>query len=269
MDARDIKPLVREETEKIAHGELQAFVGLLDQLDAPDWERPTACDLWNVRDVVAHQGGHVQAGTGLRGMVAQFSPKLVKPYRKQGMNMLDAMNQAQVDMRRGWSHETLIAEMRDRTPEAIAARRRLPFASRLIRVPAADYGFIPVDYLLHTVFPRDMWIHRLDIADATGRPFVMTPDHDGVLAAHVVRDMDRNVKKRLPGHSIQLTVDGPAGGAWRLGTGDQIAVRMDILDFMRVSSGRMKPERALLVTEVSTTDPSLKARVIRSLAAVY
>ncbi|MBI5946981.1 MAG: maleylpyruvate isomerase family mycothiol-dependent enzyme [Chloroflexi bacterium] len=269
VDARDIPPLTREQTDQLAYGELDGFVRLLDQIEGADWDRPTACDLWSVRDVVAHQGGHVQAGMGLRGMISQLNPKLAKPFKKRGMNTLDAMNEAQVEMRREWSIEELVGEVRARTPEAIVSRRGMRWPARLVRVPAPDYGLIRVDYLLHVVFPRDMWIHRLDIADATGRPFSMTVEHDGLMLEHVVRDMDRIIRKRLPGQSIRLTVDGPAGGTWKLGRGDETEVTMDILDFMRASSGRLALARRLEVAEVSTADAALKERVLGSLAAVY
>ncbi len=121
MEARDIPPLTREEIDRAAERELAAFVGLLESLEGDEWERPTACDLWNVRDVVGHQGGHVQAGMGLRGMFSQFSPRLSKPYKKRGMNTLDAMNQAQVDLRRDWPTERLVAEIREGTPRAMVA----------------------------------------------------------------------------------------------------------------------------------------------------
>jgi len=269
VNARDIPPLTRNQTDQIAQDELDAFVRLLEQLDGSDWDLPTACDLWTVRGVVAHQGGHVQAGMGLWGMLLQLNPRLGKRYKKRGMNTLDAMNQAQVDLRRDWSIGELVAEVRDRTPQAIVSRGRMPLPTRLVRVPASDYGLIRVDYLLHVVFPRDMWVHRLDIADATNCPFIMTGEHDGVLVTHVVRDMDRNVRKRLPGYGIRLVLDGPTGGTWKLGEGDEIAVSMDILNFMRASSGRLAPARCLAVADVSTTDAALKSRILGSLVAVY
>lgn len=87
--------------------------------------------------------------------------------------------------------------------------------------------------------------------------------------AHVVRDMERNVRKRLPGASIWLTVEGAAGGTWTLGKGEEVAVTAGVLDFMRASSGRLAPARRLAAAEVSTADAALKDRVLASLVAVY
>lgn len=36
-----------------------------------------------------------------------------------------------------------------------------------------------MEYLLHVVLTHDSWLHRSDIAAATGRPLVLTPDRDG------------------------------------------------------------------------------------------
>jgi uncharacterized protein (TIGR03083 family) len=39
-------PIVQTEAESLAQ--------FLDTLSADDWRRPSACDLWTIRDVVAH-----------------------------------------------------------------------------------------------------------------------------------------------------------------------------------------------------------------------
>ncbi len=74
----------------------------------------------------------------------------------RGMNTLDAMNQAQVDLRHDWPTGRLVEEIREGTPRAITSRRGLGWPPRIVRVPAPDYGLIRVDYLLRVVFPRDV-----------------------------------------------------------------------------------------------------------------
>ncbi len=46
-------------------------------------------------------------------------------------------------------------------------------------------------YLVDTVFTRDTWLHRLDIARATDQPMVTTADHDGRLVSDVVGEWSR------------------------------------------------------------------------------
>ena len=48
-----------------------------------------------------------------------------------------------------------------------------------------------IAYLMDTIFTRDTWMHRGDIARATGRELVLTPDHDGRIVADVVAEWAR------------------------------------------------------------------------------
>ncbi len=255
---------------RLAQGELDAFVRLLEQLSPEDWDRPTPCSLWTVRDIVAHQAGHVQMGSGFRGFVAQLDPRALRPYQKQGMRALDALNQYQVDKRRERSTSELIAEVREGTPRSIAARARLNPVARNMPVPAPGFGLVRLGTLLHRIFPRDMWIHRLDIADATGREIELTPGHDGVLVAQAVEDVDRQVVKKARGLSFTLELTGPAGGTWVLGRGTEAgpAVRMDVPDFMRRTSGRATAEATL--PRVDSTGPEASTlRCLEALQCLY
>ena len=38
----------------IVHTETNGLAQFLDTLSADDWRRPSACELWTIRDVVAH-----------------------------------------------------------------------------------------------------------------------------------------------------------------------------------------------------------------------
>jgi uncharacterized protein (TIGR03083 family) len=255
---------------RLAKQELAAFVDLLNQLEPDDWGKPTPCALWDVKDVVAHQAGHVQMGSGLRGFVAQLSPRPLAPYRKRGMSMLDALNQRQVDIRREQPVEDLIAEVRDGTPKSIASRGRLNVVARNIRVPAPPVGLVGLGTLLHRIFPRDMWIHRLDIADATGKPFVQTPGHDDVVVALTVADAAKHVEKKAPGLSFALTLPGPAGGSWAFGQNEasEWELRMDVTDFMRRSSGRIDAATAFGRTESTAPEAATRA-CLEALQALY
>jgi hypothetical protein len=81
-------------------------------------------------------------------------------------------------------------------------------------------------------FTRDVWMHRADLARATGRPMELTPEHDGRLVADIVREW-----AELYGLAFSLDLEGPAGGAFSAGTGGE-ALRIDAVDFVRVLSGR-------------------------------
>ncbi len=255
----------KAELAGIARNELTAFVRLLEQLDPGDWSRPTPCSLWDVRDVVAHQAGHIQSGMGLGGLLWQINPVFVAPYLRRRMSMLDGMNQKQVDIRRDRPVEALIAELREGTPRSIARRQRVNPVAAAVRVPVPPVGLMPVGRLLHRIFPRDMWIHRLDIADATGRPFEVSAEHDGALLAMAIEDAARLVRKRQPGLGITLYLDGPAGGAWRLSEGPaEVSLQMSVPDFMRRTSERAS---AAAVAERVSSNAS-RAEVVAALEAL-
>lgn len=268
--AGDIPAPDRATCAKFAKQELVAFVDLLNQLEPDDWCKPTPCALWDVKDVVAHQAGHVQMGSGLRGFVAQLSPRPLAPYRKRGMSILDALNQRQVDMRKGRTPAEVVAEVRDGTPGSIASRGRLNVIARNVRVPAPPVGLVGLGTLLHRIFPRDMWIHRLDIADATGKPFAQTPGHDDVMVALTVADAAKHVEKKAPGLSFALTLSGPAGGSWAFGQNEvpEWELRMDVTDFMRRSSGRIDAEAAFGRTESTAPEAATRA-CLEALQALY
>ena len=38
----------------LVHTEADGLAQFLDTLSADDWQRPSACDLWAIRDLVAH-----------------------------------------------------------------------------------------------------------------------------------------------------------------------------------------------------------------------
>lgn len=105
-----------------------------------------------------------------------------------------------------------------------------------------------IGYLTDVILTRDPWMHRLDLARATGRDLVLTADHDGVIVADVVAEWAR---RHARPHRLVLT--GPAGGTWSSGTGKEEIV-MDAADFCRVVSGRPGSDNGnpvgLLTTQV-------------------
>jgi len=269
IDARGIAPMTTDECSSFALAELRTFLALLERLEPDDWEKPTPCSLWNVRDVVAHQAGHIQMGSGLRGFMTQANPFANREYRKRGMSINDALNQAQVEMRGALPVESVVAELRDGTPRSIASRQRLSWPVRRIPIPVPPVGLMPLGDLLLHIFPRDMWIHRLDIADAAGLPFEQTPEHDGLMLAQTVADTARHVRKHEPAIPAVLRLTGPVGGTWVINPGARpAALEMDTPDFMRRSSGRITVEQTLSRIS-SDAPPATVSRLLEVLQAPF
>jgi uncharacterized protein (TIGR03083 family) len=241
--ARRIPPLTHSEAAAMASAELERFLTLVGSLESDDWEKPTVCPLWNVRQILAHVTGAAASYASWSEFKRQGNPKIQRPYRAAGLSILDSMNQIQVDDRAHATPATLIEELRSVGPRAIATRERLPGLLRAIRVPLPGLGgIVPIGYLTDLIYTRDMWMHRFDICRATGRELVQTPQHDGRITALVVRDLARKLTPRLGGRAVAYELTGISGGCWSLGESDRPIARitMDVLDFHLLASGRLQ-----------------------------
>ena len=85
-----------------------------------------------------------------------------------------------------------------------------------------------------TILTRDPWMHRADVARATGREMVLTPEHDGRIVADAVAEWARR-----HGRPFRLTLTGPAGGEFVSGDGGEV-LTLDAIEFCRVLSGRVE-----------------------------
>lgn len=237
-----ITPIGRTESFALAQVAIQRELDLLRSLTAAEWSLPTACPAWDVRQVVVHQAAMASAFLspvdGIRQMRA--GKRLEKA---EQLPPLDAFMQGGQRPRDGWSAAEALERFAALSPAF--ARRRLRFPQPLrsvVRVPTND-GSIPLGYLFDRVINRDLLMHRIDISDATGRPLVVTPEHEGRLIADVVADW-----AVAHGQPFDLTLTGPAGGHWVQGSDGEV-ITMDAVDFARVLSGRGKGA-GLLATPV-------------------
>lgn len=240
-DAASIPSLLHPEAAEMAAVELERFLTLMESLAPVDWDQPTACPLWNVRQVVAHVTGAAASYARWSQFKRQHSPFVQRPYRQAGFSLLDAFNQIQVDDRSAATPADLLAELREVGPRAIATRRRLPAIVRAIRLPLPMLGVVPLGYLTDLIYTRDMWMHRLDLCRATGTDIVQTTEHDGRIVALVIRDLGRKLTPKLAGNSIVYELAGVSGGTWRIGRSAQpvATLAMDALDFNLLASGRL------------------------------
>lgn len=240
FSAQEIIPLARVELER--------FLALIEPLSPADLSQPTDCALWTVKDVIAHQASHVYGFTRTGEFIDQFNPLQARAYTAKGMNPLDAANQRQVDLRAGRSLAQLIAEMRDHAEASFAGRTHMLRALRWLPIPVPGSQLrVSIGALFDNVYTRDMWMHRADICRATGREMTQTAEHDGRIVALIVRELDGYWRAKLGGRAVALHLSGKAGGAWTLG-GDgapAASVRMDVLEFNRLASGRINAAHAL------------------------
>lgn len=214
---------------------------LLRALAPGDWAAPTDCVEWDVRAMVAHLVG---AAEGNARVVEGVRQAMVGRRRYRRDVLVDSINMLQIAERADRSPAELVEDLRDAGRRGVAARRRIPGLVRGIVVPMGPpLGTKPVGYLMDRIYTRDAWMHRIDIARATGHDLVVTPDHDGVLVADLVAEW-----ATLHEQPFELVLTGPAGLRRARGSGGE-RIEIDAIEFARAAAGRL-PAEGLLGTIV-------------------
>ncbi len=242
----------------VALGELEAFLALLRDLGPDDWQRPTDCTGWSVRDVVAHVTGAMEDGARVRVQLRHF---LLAPRRYPAMSPLDALNQMQLDDRSAAGPPDLLRELADLGPRAARARRRLPGPVRRLPVPGKDNG-LPAGstfaYLVDVIYLRDLWMHRVDVERATGRPHAGT-----VTEAEVVDQVLEDLATVWDGPPATVTTTGAAALTRPLGEGPPAArLEVDGVELCRMLSGRPASPEVTCTGDPGARDRLLAARVV-------
>ena len=217
----------------IGQAEGRATPALLRVLGDGDWTRPTDCTEWDVRTLVAHLVAQCEDSIRLGTLLRR---ELVGRRRYPAKTALDAHMAVGVDDHRAASGPELVERFARLWPRAVQARRRRPDFLRHLKVNSGIPGLPrwPVAYLLDAIYNRDLWMHRVDLARATGRPMVIG-DHDQQIVAQVIGDLACGWSAA----PVALELTGRAGGAWAVGSGDPVAVvRVDAVAYLRALSGR-------------------------------
>ncbi len=230
---RDIPPIRHAEAMDLAAAEYGHFTALLRDLAAADWSAPTVCDRWDVRTVAAHVLGAAEACASIGENMHQMRVGH-RVQREQGLgHIVHGANEVQIRERAGLDPAGLIERWHRAVPRALNGRRRFPAFLRPVRI-----GFEPplgrrtLAYLMDIVYTRDVWMHRIDISRATGRPPALTTEHDGRLIADMVADWASTHDQ-----AFALHLTGPAGGHYTRGD-DGSAVDIDAIDWAWTVSGR-------------------------------
>jgi uncharacterized protein (TIGR03083 family) len=239
--------LERSVAMRLAAHEYDRVADQLASLAPHEWTLPSGCPPWDVRALATHVLGMAEMASGLREQLRQQ-----RAAGRAGGVFVDALTALQVEERQHLAPEQVVERLRAVAPRAARFRRRMPGLLRRRVLPGAQpTGGRPdspterwaVGFLVDVVLTRDPWMHRSDIALATGRPMHLTADHDGVLVDDVVHEWATR-----HGAAVSLTLTGPAGGHWSFGSGGP-EVELDAVDFCRVLSGRGEAS-GLLATEV-------------------
>jgi uncharacterized protein (TIGR03083 family) len=223
----------------MVRGELSRTRALLSDLEPAEWQRPSDCAGRSVHDVVAHMIGQYEE----LSRPARLICRIRMARRLAGTSGRDGRSEAQIHDRAGHSSEQLIAELAYWGRKATLAAERIPGPLHRIRAsiffPAAHAApEDTIDYFIRVLMPREAWMHRTDIAIATGRP-VGVGAHDGEIVRQVIRD----VACAWSGPAMILDLTGPVGGRWLLGEEQPVAeVHSDPVSYVRLAAGRLASE---------------------------
>jgi uncharacterized protein (TIGR03083 family) len=145
------------------------------------------------------------------------------------------MTEVQARERSNLGPQDLVERLAAMGPRAARARKRVPTPLRRPPLKVEVETVMEkwsLGYLFDVIMTRDTWMHRVDIARATGRTPELTGDHDGRLVSDVVVEWARR-----HGQPFTLNLVGPAGGAFTQGeNGEEIT--LDAVEFCRTVSGR-------------------------------
>ncbi|MCU1454289.1 MAG: hypothetical protein JWN46_2435 [Acidimicrobiales bacterium] len=227
-----IAPLDRAEAAARAAEENERFADLLRSLGPDDWPQRTDCPDWDVRALASHVLGAMEANVS----IPQFVHQLRAGKKAAGDRPdIDGMTEVQVRERADLRPDEIVAAVTTMAPKAANARRRVPAPLRRLPLKVEVAGTMErwrLGYLLDLIFTRDTWMHRVDVTRATGRPLVLTADHDGRIVADVVAEWARR-----HGQDVTLDLGGPAGGRFARGEGGE-EISLDAVEFCRILSGR-------------------------------
>ncbi len=223
---------------RLTQAENARLLAQLQRLSEEQWQSPTDCTGWTVRDVVVHLVASAQSQASPVEFARQVAAGRPLTAQIGGHHWVDGVNEAQLRGRSDWTPDMLPAAWEQHSAAALKARRRMPAPLRALPVLpigtglGVHIGWQPLRYLFDMGFTRDVWLHRIDIARAAGATPELTVDHDGRIVADILAEWSR--RHREP---YTLTLTGPAGGHFRAGDGGE-PQSVDAVDFVRILSGR-------------------------------
>jgi uncharacterized protein (TIGR03083 family) len=217
-EGRQLSPLPPINTLPLFAGERTALLELLGDLSSSDWEVPTVCPGWSVKDVAAHLLGDDigRLSWGRDDYVNQaFAAGLDIATLPGLVAAIDRQNAVWVDGTRRMSPRLLI-ELLEMTGELTEAY----FASldmTVLGMPVDWAGPEPAPVWLDVAREyTERWVHQQHIRDAVGKPGLTERRWFAPVLDAFVRGLPR-VLRDTPaedGTALRLTIAGDSGGEW-------------------------------------------------------
>lgn len=248
IDVTTVAPLTHAEAMRLQAHELECTLASLRSLEDAAWATPTDCPTWDIHAMYRHVLGACEAGASMRQNVHQL--RRARAYRrKHGGPLEAALSAVQVTERSNLSPAQIVERLATVAPKTVRGRTRAPALLRSHATLAVDgpvHESWKLGYLIDTIYLRDLWMHRIDVARALGQTAELTADHDGRIVADVVAEWARR-----HGKPFVLELSGPAGRTYTRNRdfSKTERIRLDAVDFCRTLAGRA-PATGLLTTIV-------------------
>ena len=251
-----------------------SLVGLGGELSEDDWDRPTGCPGWTVRDVYSHVIG---TEAGLLGRSPAPPPETFGPHVRNDMGR---SNEAEVLLRRGRPGPAMVAELGEVTAARLAELRTMTDEDFAVETLSPAGPGTYEDFMAVRVF--DCWVHEQDVRRAVGRPGHLTGAAVDRSLASTVGVMPYVVGKRAgapDGTTVAFDVSGPTARRWAVTVEGGRArpvpevpaeptarISADTGTFMALACGRVDPDEELAAGRVAVHgDPVVGTAVVRNL----
>lgn len=193
------------------------LVAALKALQPLDWERPTICAPWRVKDVVAHMLG---GNFGRLWNRVDSSAQPDTPYRdyEQLLNFINDENDLWIQAAQRISPEILI-ELLELTDRHLYEHFSRLDPSALAHITVAWAGDnLPPNWFDIAREYTEKWLHQQHIREAVGFPLLTGHAWLAPVLDTFMRGLPRTFQNRnaVQGTSIAVQITGEAGGEWSL-----------------------------------------------------
>ncbi|QFG24451.1 maleylpyruvate isomerase family mycothiol-dependent enzyme [Actinomadura sp. WMMB 499] len=248
---------------------LRSSLALAATLDAADWDRPTECPGWTVKDQFSHLVG-VE-----RGLLGDPEPEVEVPAFDHVRSDFGAYLEAAVHVRRDVPGPEVAAELADVLERRLVQLEGIDPDGPLL-LPNGKEGV----YRRMMVFrAMDCWTHEQDVRRAVGRPGNLDAPAAHCLWSILGSGLPMVVARRAkagPGESVLFTIAGPPSFRSAITVGaDGRAVpadpepaefttelAMDLETYVRLAAGRCTPNA---VTVETRGDRDLAGRILATM----
>jgi len=248
VDVATIEPISHPEAMRLQARELNRTLTALRTLDEAGWTASTDCPGWDVRTLYLHVLGACEGGASVRENLHQMRLAMIHR-RRHGGPLEAALTNVQVRERSELASAEVVDRLAAVAPRTVRGRTRMPAILRNHTTMSIDgpvYEKWKLGYLVDTIYLRDLWMHRIDLARAVNGALKLSHDHDGRIVADVVAEWARR-----HGKPFHLELTGPAGGSYadRPNAAGAENMSLDAVEFSRTLAGRA-PATGLLTTVV-------------------